>query len=90
MYETKASANSLTVSNEFSASGTYVYEAVDPIPSIAPREAEINAVYGYIRAIRALGRTGINTSEIAAALSLPMSTVNQAVSSLRSQGVRII
>ena len=90
MYETKASTNSLIVSNEFSVSGTYTFQPAEPLPGMEPREAEINAVYGYIRAIRALGRTGVNTSEIAAALSLPISTVNRAVSALRSQGVRVL
>ena len=47
-----------------------------------------NAVYAYIRAIRALGRTEINTSEVASALSLPVAAVNRAISSLKKKGVR--
>jgi len=49
-----------------------------------------NAVYAYIQAIRALGRTEINTSEIADALSLPVAEVNRAISSLRKKGVRAL
>jgi DNA-binding MarR family transcriptional regulator len=49
-----------------------------------------NAVYAYIRAIRALGRTRINTSEIADALSLPIPEVNRALSSLKRKGVRAL
>ena len=49
-----------------------------------------NATYAYIRAIRALGRTEINTSEIAEALSLPVLEVNRAVSSLKKKGVKLL
>jgi DNA-binding MarR family transcriptional regulator len=49
-----------------------------------------NAVYAYIRAIRALGRTQINTSEIADALSLSIAEVNRAISSLKKNGVRAL
>ncbi len=47
-----------------------------------------NAVYAYIRAVRALGRTKINTTEVADALSLPVAEVNGALSSLKKRGVR--
>jgi len=49
-----------------------------------------NAVYAYIRAVRALGRTEINTSEVAAALSLSVAEVNSALSSLRKRGVKAL
>ena len=48
-----------------------------------------SAVYAYIRAIRALGRTQINTLEIAAALSLSLAEVNRAISSLGKKGVKV-
>jgi biotin operon repressor len=48
-----------------------------------------NAVYAYIRAIRALGRTQINTTEVADALSLSVAEVNGAISSLGKKGVRV-
>lgn len=51
-------------------------------------KSTVNAVYGYIRAIRALGRTEINTVEIAHALSLPVSEVNHAISLLKEKGVK--
>jgi predicted transcriptional regulator len=47
-----------------------------------------NAIYSYIRAIRALGRKEINIVEVANALSLPIAEVNHAVSSLRKKGVK--
>jgi len=90
--ESKGSADSLIVSNELSVTGASV-----PLEPTATRNivehrksAEIrNAVYAHIRAIRALGRTTINTSEIATALSLPIDEVNRAVSTLNSKGVKV-
>jgi hypothetical protein len=49
-----------------------------------------NAVYAYIRAIRALGRTKITTGEVADALSLSAAEVNNALSSLRKKGVKAL
>jgi hypothetical protein len=47
-----------------------------------------DAVYSHIRAIRRLGRTNINTTEIADALSLDVDEVNRAVTKLKKKGVR--
>jgi DNA-binding MarR family transcriptional regulator len=49
-----------------------------------------NAIYAYIQAIRALGRTQIVTTEIADALSLPTVSVNRAISSLNKKGVKVL
>jgi hypothetical protein len=49
-----------------------------------------NAVYSHIRALRSLGRTSINTLEIATALSLPLKEVDRAVVALKSKGVKVI
>jgi hypothetical protein len=54
------------------------------------RKSVENAVYAYIRAIRALGRTKISTGEIAEALLLPIEDVNSALSSLKRKGVRTL
>ncbi len=53
------------------------------------KKAIENAVYGYIQAIRALGRKQVNTVEISEALSLPTGEVNRAVSSLKKKGVKV-
>jgi len=56
----------------------------------SPRKSEIEkAVYAHIRAVRALGRTQINTSDVADALSLPVSEINHAIVRLRKKGVRV-
>jgi len=49
-----------------------------------------NAVYAHIRAIRALGRTKINTAEVADALLLSVGEVNRAISSLKGKGVKVL
>ncbi len=53
-------------------------------------ESVQNAVYAHIRAIRALGRTQINTAEVADALLLSVAEVNRAISSLEKKGVRVL
>ncbi len=47
------------------------------------------AVYTYIRAIRALGRTRANTSEIANALGITISEVGSTLAALRKKGVKL-
>jgi hypothetical protein len=48
-----------------------------------------NAVYAHIRAVRALGRTQINTDEIAKALGLSVGEVNSTLASLKKKGVKL-
>jgi hypothetical protein len=47
-----------------------------------------SAVYSHIQAVRALGKTTVETADIASALSLPVAAVNRAIQRLRSRGVR--
>ena len=78
-----------------SASGTQVSVTVSNVRHKAARKAARkkrqrfeSAIYSHIRAMRALGRTRLNTAEIAEALSLSIDEVNRAVSSLKKKGVR--
>ena len=48
------------------------------------------AVYDYIQAVRALGRTRITTVEIARALRLPVTAVDRTVANLRHKGVKVL
>ena len=48
----------------------------------------VAAVYAHIKAVRSLGRTGINTADIARALGLPLHEVERAVAALQTKGVR--
>jgi hypothetical protein len=49
-----------------------------------------SAIYGHIKAVRALGRTKIAPEEIARALDLPLSAVEQSLSALQNKGVKIL
>jgi DNA-binding Lrp family transcriptional regulator len=58
-----------------------------PEPPASKEEIRL-AILGHIRAIRALGRTEINTQEIADALNIPVQEVNNALEALKKHGVR--
>jgi DNA-binding MarR family transcriptional regulator len=51
---------------------------------------ERNAVYSYIRALRSLGRTQINSFEVAEALSLSIDSVSRAIRALEEKGVKAV
>ena len=63
---------------------------IPPDRSKAPHNKVADAVYGYIQALRALGHDRVSSTDIANALSLPLSDVNRAVMILRDKGVRVI
>lgn len=50
----------------------------------------VNAVYGYIRAVRTLGRKSVNTVDISRALGIAERDVERAVSALKDKGVKIL
>lgn len=60
-----------------------------PPPTHKQKETEA-AVYGHIKAMRVLGHIRINSVDIARALSLPISDVEEAMRKLGDKGVRII
>jgi hypothetical protein len=85
-------ANRLTLSSESTTSGQFIAHDVprkrrSPNSRNASKNVQ-NAVYAYVRAIRALGRTQVISTEIASALSLTTAQVNSALSSLRKKGVK--
>jgi hypothetical protein len=91
-YSTNTS-NQLALSTEFAT--TKGQFQVNDLPAVhrtkgGSSKRVQNAVYAYIRAIRTLGRTKINTTEVADALSLPVAEVNGALSSLKKRGVRAL
>ena len=53
-------------------------------------EAIESAVYAYIQAVRALGKIRLNTSDIAKALKLSIGDVNEAISSMKDRGVKVV
>lgn len=58
-------------------------------PKINPQAIE-NAVYAYISAVRALGRTSISTSEIAVALGVSAPLVESTLEALKARNVKIV
>lgn len=73
-------------------SSTSGYVMASPSPSPSPTSASNKksylAILSYIKAIRTLGRTEINTQEIADVLSISIRDVNDALEVLKKQGVR--
>ncbi len=55
-----------------------------------PYEDIEDAVFKYIEAVRAIGRTRVNTSEIAEALSLNPRDVERAARNLHARGVKAL
>jgi len=90
----KSSTNTLNclVLSSDSTATVSTFRPENPIPVVKrpwrDKKATENAIYGYIRAVRALGRTEVNTIEIADALSLSIAAVDQALVSLRKKGVK--
>lgn len=60
------------------------------LPARPSDDAIAAAVYNYISAVRALGRTQINTKEIAEALRLDRSAVEATIDSLILKNVKVI
>jgi Winged helix-turn-helix DNA-binding len=86
-----STASTLVLSTESATEGQIqVDNAPRTRPSVHINKRLENAIYAYIRAIRALGRDTINTIEIAEALSLTVPEVNRAISALEKRGVKIL
>lgn len=73
-----------TAGGQFQVSGTFRTRG-----KRRAKGAVENAVFAHLQAIRALGRTTLNTAEVAAALSIPVADVNKAVLSLSKKGVKL-
>jgi hypothetical protein len=65
-----ATARTFRMSAAAGATGAAFISQVPPAPSVVKEKKIEDAVFGYIRAVRALGRTTINTHEVARALDL--------------------
>jgi hypothetical protein len=88
--EAIATTRTVRISNRAVTTGP----AISQIAGIKPpqvKEKKIeNAVFGYIQAVRALGRTTINTTEISRALNLSLADVERTLSALRKRGVKTL
>ena len=87
---TSAASGMASFTLESSSTGSGVVVEIElPPKSRAPRHASklADAVFGHIQAIRALGRTTVNTLEIATALGVPVADVHNTIADLKSRGV---
>ena len=78
-----------TFVNTPGATGTsgYIEASPSPEPPVSKNKLRL-AILAHIRAIRTLGRTEINTQEIADALSISVQEVNDVLEALKKHGVR--
>jgi len=53
-----------------------------------PKKQMQHAILAHIKAVRVLGRTEINTQEIANSLNISVKEVNDTIDALKKQGVR--
>jgi hypothetical protein len=74
-----------------SAGGFFISQSSSKVTTTTraqPTRDVERAVYAYIQAVRALGKTKVETEEIARALGLGLSEVERTVKALRSRGVK--
>jgi hypothetical protein len=84
-------SDSFTIAAPTPAAGLSAFSlTVGPSPASAPKASKEveKAVYAYVRAVRALGRTQVLVSDISRALEIAEPAVIQALSALRSKGVK--
>jgi hypothetical protein len=89
-----AVGSSIINTNTASTSGVYTL-AVGSVGrsrvASPPSQKNIeSAIYAHIQAVRALGRTRIDTAEIAKALDLTPFQVERTISSLTRKGVKLV
>jgi hypothetical protein len=93
----RARSNFATASDRFTyaastpAAGLSAFSlTVGPSPASAPKASKEveKAVYAYVRAVRALGRTELAVSDISKALDVAEPAVIQALNALRSKGIK--
>jgi hypothetical protein len=88
--EAIATTRTVRVDNSVATTGSTITSYVAGVrPTFVKDKKIVDAVFGYIQAVRALGRTTINTIEVARALNLSPSDVERTLSSLSKKGVKI-
>jgi DNA-binding MarR family transcriptional regulator len=85
--ETSRTATIYEARRPISATGSPSVSVTKPQSQRSDKKIE-TAVYTYIRALRSLGKTQVNTAEIAKALGLPISTVDSVLPKLSEKGIR--
>ena len=65
-----------------------VKETSTPSKEVSDRTAT-EAIYNYLRYLRARGRTNVGTDEVAKTLSLPLSQVGRVTAKMHRRGVKV-
>lgn len=85
---TSSSDGDYKVAPPAKAQGVFATQAKAIKSAAGSASAVERAVYAHIQAMRSLGRTSINTADIAKALSLSRAQVERAAANLRERGVK--
>src|ERR1700757_2649052 len=86
--ETSRTATIYEARRPISPTGPASVSVTKPQSQRSPNKKIETAVYTYIRALRSLGKTQVNTAEIAKALGLPVSIVASVLPKLSEKGIR--
>lgn len=86
--EALATTRTVRISNRAATTGPAISQVSGIKPRLVKDKKIENAVFGYIQAVRALGRTTINTTEVSRALNLRLADVERTLSALRKRGVK--
>jgi hypothetical protein len=88
----KANTGNVTIPSSATMATGRVTLTMSPSAPVTERKVDgkkiESAVYAHIQAVRALGRTTINTTEVARALGLSLADVERTLSALRRRGVK--
>lgn len=85
--ETSRTATIYETRRPISATGSVSVSVTRPQSQRSDKKIE-TAVYTYIRALRSLGKTQVNSAEIARALGVPVSNVDRVLPKLTEKGIR--
>jgi hypothetical protein len=85
--ETSSTSTTYEVRRPVRTTGSFSVSVTGPRPKRGEKTIE-TAVYTYIQALRSLGKTQVNTAEIATALGVPVSSVARVLPKLSEKGVR--
>jgi hypothetical protein len=87
-----STSGSVTYSISTPAAGFSKFNvAIGPAKASSKPSKDVEkAIYAYVRAVRALGRTQLNVSDISKALNISEPAVIQALGALRSKGIKFV
>jgi hypothetical protein len=85
---TSSSSAQITTTSTTTAMNDLRIEVAGWDAAAKAQKAVETAVYGYVRSLRALKRTAVTATEIAQALGLSQTEVEQALAALQQKGIK--